>query len=64
MVELDRTQARTSTSRPGTTTRSCWCGDVIDEPVVAYGPFVMNTEEEIREAYLEYQSGKFGRVGG
>ena len=38
-------------------------GDVIDEPVVAYGPFVMNTEEEIREAYLEYQSGKFGRVG-
>jgi redox-sensitive bicupin YhaK (pirin superfamily) len=39
-------------------------GDVIDEPVVAYGPFVMNTEAEIREAYLEYQSGKFGRVGG
>ncbi len=39
-------------------------GDVIDEPVVAYGPFVMNTEEEIREAYMEYQSGKFGRVGG
>ena len=39
-------------------------GDVIDEPVVAYGPFVMNTEEEIREAYLEYQSETFGRVGG
>ncbi|MDA0904245.1 MAG: pirin family protein [Bacteroidetes bacterium] len=39
-------------------------GDVIDEPVVAYGPFVMNTEDEIREAYREYQSGKFGRVGG
>ncbi|MGB2424465.1 MAG: pirin family protein, partial [Flavobacteriales bacterium] len=38
-------------------------GEVIDEPVVAHGPFVMNTEEEIREAYLEYQSGKFGRVG-
>ena len=37
-------------------------GDVIDEPVVAYGPFVMNTEEEIREAYREYQAGAFGRV--
>ena len=39
-------------------------GDVIDEPVVAYGPFVMNSEEEIREAYMEYQSGQFGKVGG
>ena len=31
-------------------------GDVIDEPVVAYGPFVMNTEAEIQEAYEEYRS--------
>lgn len=29
------------------------------EPVVSYGPFVMNTEEEIREAIRDYQSGKF-----
>ena len=39
-------------------------GDVLDEPVVAHGPFVMNTEAEIREAFIEYQSGQFGRVGG
>jgi redox-sensitive bicupin YhaK (pirin superfamily) len=31
-----------------------------NEPVVAHGPFVMNTREEIREAMLDYQSGKFG----
>ena len=34
----------------------------LNEPVVAQGPFVMNTEEEIYEAYADYQSGKFGRV--
>lgn len=31
-----------------------------NEPIVAQGPFVMNTEKEIREAYQEYREGKFG----
>ncbi|HVG42045.1 MAG TPA: pirin family protein [Chitinophagaceae bacterium] len=31
-----------------------------NEPFVAYGPFVMNTKEEIQEAYKEYNEGKFG----
>lgn len=31
-----------------------------NEPIVARGPFVMNTMEEIREAYEEYEEGKFG----
>lgn len=31
-----------------------------NEPVVARGPFVMNTEQEISEAYRDYQLGKFG----
>ncbi len=30
------------------------------EPVVAQGPFVMNTEQEIQEAYRDYRMGKFG----
>lgn len=34
--------------------------DPIDEPIVAHGPFVMNTEQEIRQAYMDYQAGKFG----
>jgi hypothetical protein len=32
----------------------------LNEPVVAQGPFVMNTEEEIHQAYEDYRCGKFG----
>jgi len=34
----------------------------LDEPVVAYGPFVMNTMEEIREAIADVNRGGFGPV--
>lgn len=34
--------------------------DPIDEPIVAHGPFVMNSVEEIREAFADYEAGKFG----
>ncbi|HEY7051839.1 MAG TPA: pirin family protein [Mycobacterium sp.] len=37
-------------------------GKPIREPVVHYGPFVMNAKSEIIEALEDYQAGRFGRV--
>ncbi|MBI2061159.1 MAG: pirin family protein [Nitrospirae bacterium] len=37
-------------------------GVPLKEPVARYGPFVMNTEREIREAIDDYRSGRFGRI--
>lgn len=39
-------------------------GKPLDEPVVAYGPFVMNSHEEIMQAFADVNSGKMGRVEG
>jgi redox-sensitive bicupin YhaK (pirin superfamily) len=39
-------------------------GEPIGEPVYAYGPFVMNSEQDIRDAIRDYQSGRFGDVKG
>jgi redox-sensitive bicupin YhaK (pirin superfamily) len=37
-------------------------GEPIDEPIVQYGPFVMNTAQEIEQAMMDVRRGKFGPV--
>jgi redox-sensitive bicupin YhaK (pirin superfamily) len=62
LVVFDRAGTTVSVEALEDTTVLLLSGQPIDEPIVGYGPFVMNSEAEIKQAMLDYQSGKMGHI--
>ena len=59
---FDRTGDHIRIDNPRTGTVLLLAGEPINEPIVGSGPFVMNNDEEIRQAILDYQNGKMGSM--
>jgi redox-sensitive bicupin YhaK (pirin superfamily) len=59
---LTRDGAKTALRADGDAMLLVMTGEPIGEPVVGYGPFAMNSEEEIREAIADLNAGRFGAL--
>ncbi len=59
VVLLDRAGNEVDVHADGDARLLILTGEPIDEPIVGYGPFVMNSEAEIRQAAEDYNSGRF-----
>jgi quercetin 2,3-dioxygenase len=64
LLVLDRAGDEVNIEAAADTTLLMLSGEPIPEPIVGYGPFVMNTRQEIETAVDDFQRGKFGRMPG
>ncbi len=62
LVHFDRQGGPVQLEAEGEVTALWLAGEPIDEPIVGYGPFVMNNEAEIRQAISDFNSGRFGQI--
>ena len=62
LVHMDRAADSVHLEANSDVTLLWLSGEPIDEPVVGYGPFVMNSDEEIQQALEDFRSGQFGRI--
>ncbi len=62
MVMLERDGTRVSLQAEEPSMVLLLSGEPIDEPVVGHGPFVMNSRDEIMQAFQDLQQGQFERL--
>ena len=62
MLLLGREGDTVSLRADGDATLLILTGEPIDEPIVGYGPFVMNSEDEIRQAIDDFNGGRFAQA--
>lgn len=62
LAALDHSGEEFTLSATTDTVSLIMSGAPIGEPIAAQGPFVMNTREELVEAFRDYQEGKFGQL--
>lgn len=62
LVLLERDGEHASVTALEDATLLLLSGEPIDEPIVGYGPFVMNSQAQIAEAFDDYHAGRFGQM--
>lgn len=62
LVVLDRDGADVFVEAESDATFLLLSGEPIDEPIVGYGPFVMNTQDQIVQAIDDFNRGRFGQI--
>ncbi len=62
VVQFDRSGQEVQLEASADATFLVLTGAPIDEPIAGYGPFVMNTREEIMSAMKDLQEGRFGQL--